>query len=76
MDESEAHANALQKVLKACENTGKIPGIAARSVADGVQRAGLGFQFITAGGDVGFVIAGADAALKTLRAAKHKSAKA
>jgi 4-hydroxy-2-oxoheptanedioate aldolase len=75
MDEREEHARALEKVLKACENTGKIPGIAGRSVADGVQRAGLGFQFITAGSDAGFVIAGADEALKTLRAAKFKSAK-
>ena len=75
MDSSEAHANALQKVLKACENTGKIPGIAARSIEDGVQRAGLGFQFITAGSDVGFIIAGANAALSTLRAANFKSAK-
>lgn len=74
MDEREEHARALEKVLKACENTGKIPGIAGRSVTDGVNRAGLGFQFITAGSDLGFVISGADAALKTLRAASFKSA--
>ena len=74
MDDREEHAAALQTVLKACENTGKIPGIAGRSVADGVQRAGLGFQFITAGGDLGFMLAGADAALKTLRAAEFKTA--
>ena len=73
MDEREEHARALEKVLKACENTGKIPGIAGRSVADGVQRAGMGFQFITAGSDLGFVMSGADAALKTLRAANFKS---
>lgn len=75
MDEREEHARALEKVLKACENTGKIPGIAGRSVADGVQRAGLGFRFITAGSDLGFILSGADAALKTLRAADFKSAK-
>lgn len=74
MDEREEHARALEKVLKACENTGKIPGIAGRSVADGVKRAELGFQFITAGSDLGFMLAGADAALKTLRAANFKSA--
>jgi 4-hydroxy-2-oxoheptanedioate aldolase len=74
MDEREEHARALEKVLKACENTGKIPGIAGRSVADGVKRAEMGFQFITAGSDLGFILSGADAALKTLRAANHKSA--
>jgi 4-hydroxy-2-oxoheptanedioate aldolase len=75
MDERDEHANALQKVLKACENTGKISGIAGRSVADAVKRAELGFQFITAGSDLGFVVAGADAALKTLRSANFKAAR-
>jgi 4-hydroxy-2-oxoheptanedioate aldolase len=69
MDTRDEHARALEKVLQACKNTGKIPGIAGRSVADGVQRAGLGFQFVTAGSDLGFVISGAADALKTLRAA-------
>ena len=73
MDDREEHAEALQAVLKACRNTGKIPGIAGRSVADGVARAELGFQFITAGGDAGFLISGAAAALETLRAAKFAS---
>lgn len=75
MDERVEHARALEKVLKACENTGKISGIAGRSVADAVKRAEQGFQFITAGSDLGFILAGAEAALKTLRAANFKSAK-
>jgi 4-hydroxy-2-oxoheptanedioate aldolase len=74
MDVREEHARALETVLKACENTGKIPGIASRSVADGVQRAEMGFQFIVAGSDLAFMLAGADAAIKTLRAANFKSA--
>ncbi len=37
--------------------------------ADAVQRAGLGFQFITAGSDIGFVLSGAAAGLATLRQA-------
>jgi 4-hydroxy-2-oxoheptanedioate aldolase len=74
MDEREEHARALEKVLQACANTGKIPGIAGRSVADGVKRAEQGFQFITAGSDLGFVLSGADAVLKTLRAANFKAA--
>jgi 4-hydroxy-2-oxoheptanedioate aldolase len=69
MDKREEHARALEAVLQACKNTGKIPGIAGRSVADAAQRAGLGFQFITAGSDLSLVVSGADAALKTLRAA-------
>jgi len=73
MDEREEHAQALEKVLKACANTGKIPGISARSIADGVQRAEMGFQFITAGSDLGFILSGAEAGLKTLRAAQFKA---
>jgi 4-hydroxy-2-oxoheptanedioate aldolase len=74
MDEREEHARALEKVLKACENTGKISGIAGRSIPDAVKRAEMGFQFITAGSDLGFIVSGAQAALQTLRAAKFKSA--
>jgi 2-keto-3-deoxy-L-rhamnonate aldolase RhmA len=74
MDNRDEHARALETVLQACKNTGKIPGIAGRSVADGVQRAEMGFQFITAGSDLGFVLSGADAALKTLRAANFAGA--
>ena len=69
MDQREEHARALETVLAACRNTGKIPGIAGRSVADGVARAELGFRFVTAGSDAGFILAGAAAALKSLRAA-------
>lgn len=74
MDQREEHAAALQTVLKACENTGKIPGIAGRSVADGVKRAEMGFQFITAGSDAGFILSGTAAALQDLRGANFKSA--
>lgn len=69
MDEREEHARALEKVVQACRNTGKIPGVAGRSVEDAINRAKLGFQFITAGGDAGFLLSGATAALQTLRTA-------
>jgi len=75
MDERAEHARALEKVLKACANTGKIPGIAGRSVADAVKRAEAGFQFITASSDIGFILSGAEAALKTLRAVNVKATK-
>jgi 4-hydroxy-2-oxoheptanedioate aldolase len=69
MDKREEHARALEKVVQACRNTGKIPGVAGRSIQDGVNRAAMGFQFITAGSDAGFILAGAAAALATLRTA-------
>jgi 4-hydroxy-2-oxoheptanedioate aldolase len=72
MDTREEHARALEAVLAACSNTGKIPGIAGRSLQDGVQRAALGFQYITAGSDIGFILSGAAAALETLRNAPFK----
>jgi 4-hydroxy-2-oxoheptanedioate aldolase len=75
MDERDEHKRALESVLKACENTGKIPGIAGRSVGDAVNRAEAGFQFVTAGSDLGFMLAAAGDALKTLRAASFKAAK-
>jgi 4-hydroxy-2-oxoheptanedioate aldolase len=68
MGEREEHARALERVVEACKNTGKIPGIAALGIDDAVRRAKQGFQFITAGSDAGFIAQGAAAALETLRA--------
>lgn len=73
MDTRDEHARALEKIVEACRNTGKIPGIAGRSIQDGVNRAQMGFQFITAGSDIGFILAGAAAGLTTLRQAAQKS---
>lgn len=67
MDDRAEHARALEAVVDACRNTGKIPGIAGRGLDDARRRAQQGFQFITAGGDVGFLRAGAAAGLETLR---------
>jgi 4-hydroxy-2-oxoheptanedioate aldolase len=64
--ESEEHARALETIIQACKNTGKIPGIAAGSPEDGKRRAEQGFQYIVAGGDGGFMLAGARAGLKVL----------
>jgi len=58
MDDREEHARALETVLKACENTGKIPGIAGGSVE--------GFRFITATSDGGLLDAGASSAVARL----------
>jgi 4-hydroxy-2-oxoheptanedioate aldolase len=67
MGEHEEHARALERVVEACRNTGKIPGIAGLGIDDAVQKAKLGFQFITAGSDIGFILSGAAAGLETLR---------
>ena len=68
MDERDAHARALETVLAACRNTGKIPGIAGRSVEDALNRASQGFRFITATSDGGLLDAGAAAAVARLAA--------
>jgi 4-hydroxy-2-oxoheptanedioate aldolase len=59
MDTREEHARALEQVVQACRNTGTIPGIAGRGIADAAKRVEQGFQFITAGGDAGFLLGGA-----------------
>ena len=69
MSQREEHARALENVVKACRNTGTIPGIAGMGIEDAIARAGQGFQFITAGSDAGFMLAGAASGLSALRAA-------
>jgi 4-hydroxy-2-oxoheptanedioate aldolase len=58
---------AVDRVLEACNNTGKIAGFASFSTEDARQRADRGFRFLTAGGDVGFLLSGARNALQILR---------
>jgi len=70
MGESEEHARAVEKVLQACRNTGKIPGFAGGSPEHAVKLAELGFQFLTASSDAGMILSGAANGLKTLREAK------
>lgn len=54
--EDERHARAITRVLQACRNTGKIPGIACGSPLEARRRAAEGFLFITAGSDIGFLL--------------------
>ena len=63
----EEHARALERVLAACHNTGKIAGFACASPDDAVYRAQQGFRFLTASGDIQFLIAGASRGLETIR---------
>jgi 4-hydroxy-2-oxoheptanedioate aldolase len=64
----DGHKRALEKVVQACRNTGKIPGISGFGIEDGIERARAGFQYITAGGDQDFLMQGALAGLQRLRA--------
>lgn len=60
------HARALERVVEACRNTGKVPGLSCSSPTEMVQRAEQGFRFVTGGSDLGFILEGAAAGIKTL----------
>ncbi len=57
----EGHRRAIERVVVACHNTGKIPGFAASTPAEALERAKEGFLFLTAGSDVDFLLRGATA---------------
>ncbi len=60
------HMRALERIVTACRNTGKAPGLSCSSPEEMVQRAAQGFQFLTGGSDIGFILGGAAAGIKTL----------
>ncbi|TVR74960.1 MAG: hypothetical protein EA415_04910 [Sphaerobacteraceae bacterium] len=60
------HAKALEQVVQACKNTGKAAGLACGGPDEARMRADQGFQFLTAGSDMGFMMSGAAEGLKTL----------
>lgn len=62
--EDDRHAKALEAVVTACRNTGTIPGIACSTPEEAVMRANQGFQYLTAGSDLGFMMSGAAAGIK------------
>jgi len=66
MFSDDRHARAIERVLEACANTGKIPGFAANGPEDALARAAQGFRFLTSGSDAGFMLDGAEAGVKTL----------
>lgn len=66
--EDDRHARALEKVVEACRNTGKIPGLACSTPEEALLRAGQGFQYLTAGSDLGFMLAGAAAGIALFNA--------
>ncbi|MHB1004610.1 MAG: HpcH/HpaI aldolase family protein [Chloroflexota bacterium] len=62
----EEHARALERVIVACHNTGKIPGISATSIEHALAKAKQGYRFISVAGDVTFLVEGAVAGLRSL----------
>jgi 4-hydroxy-2-oxoheptanedioate aldolase len=60
------HGRALEQILTACRNTGKAPGLACPTPEDAKRRADKGWQFLTAGADAGFMLAGARAGLRVM----------
>jgi 4-hydroxy-2-oxoheptanedioate aldolase len=66
MADDDRHNRALEQIVRACRNTGKIPGLACASPEEAKMRAAQGFQFVTAGSDAGFMMSGAMAGIKTL----------
>jgi 2-keto-3-deoxy-L-rhamnonate aldolase RhmA len=65
-DSEPRHAQALEQILTACRNTGKIAGLACAGPEDARRRGDQGWRFLTAGGDSGFLLGGAQAGLKVL----------
>ncbi|MCC7371154.1 MAG: hypothetical protein IT306_22250 [Chloroflexi bacterium] len=64
--ESDEHCRALEKIVQACKNTGKIPGIACASPEDAVRRWEQGFQFNVAAGDGGLMMKAAREGLQVM----------
>jgi 4-hydroxy-2-oxoheptanedioate aldolase len=66
----EEHARALARVVQACQNTGKVPGISAGSIEDALAKAALGYRFVSCSSDIGFLMEGAAAGLRALGVTK------
>ncbi len=67
--EHDEHARALERVVQACRNIGKIPGIDTGGAGpeSAAQRVAQGFIFIPMGSDVKFMTGGAAAGVKSVK---------
>jgi 4-hydroxy-2-oxoheptanedioate aldolase len=63
---SDEHRKAVDRILQACRNTGKIPGYAGGSPEEALELASRGFQFLTSGSDIGFMLGGAREGVKRM----------
>jgi 4-hydroxy-2-oxoheptanedioate aldolase len=68
----EEHVRALERIVQACRNTGKIPGIDTGASESVVKRIEQGFLFIPMGSDVKFLNAGAMAGVRLAKEAAAK----
>jgi 4-hydroxy-2-oxoheptanedioate aldolase len=66
MDGSDELERALERVLRACSDAGKVPGIAGLTLERAARRSNQGFRFVTAGNDVHLLSSAAVAGLETL----------
>lgn len=66
MYRDDRHARAVERALLACKNTGKAPGYAGGSPEEALALAARGFQFLTSGSDIGFLLGGAREGIKKL----------
>ena len=64
-DGKKAHESAILRVLMACRENNKIPGIWAGS-GNALRRINQGFLFVVAGGDYEFVLSGAREVLQKI----------
>jgi 4-hydroxy-2-oxoheptanedioate aldolase len=69
----EEHVRALERVIQACRDAGKIPGIDTGASESVVRRIEQGFIFIPMGSDVKFLNSGAAAGLQIAKAAAAKA---
>jgi len=60
------HARALERVVAVCRDTGKVPGLSCSGPEEARDRAAQGFRYLTAGGDMGLMLAAAKAGLVTM----------
>ena len=63
---SDVHAEAVEKILQACKNTGKFAGYSTTGPDEALALAARGFQFLTVGSDAGFILKGIAAELEQL----------
>jgi 4-hydroxy-2-oxoheptanedioate aldolase len=66
-DGRQAHESAILRVLAACRQTHKIPGIDGDGEVEARRWLNHGFQFVTTTGDAGLLINGGQAILERLR---------
>lgn len=64
---SDAIVEAIDRILKACQDNNKIPGIVTLSAEDAARRINQGFQLVTCMNDLGFFASRTKAHLNTVK---------